>query len=149
MRKSSCLQYHQHVTCYTRNNVTSDLFYSNVKDAYTTVQLARPGNGDHHLIHLVPRYKPLVKRIKPTKMVVQRWTEDAIQKLQGSLACTDRSVFTENCSDIHELVETVSNYINFCVETCIPTKTVTAYPNNKTWIAKQIKDVINTTYYRG
>ena len=73
-----------------------------VKDAYTSVQLARPGNGDHHLRHLVPKYKPLVKRIKTRKMVVQRWTEDAIQKLQGSLACTDWSVFTENCSDIHE-----------------------------------------------
>ena len=48
-----------------------------------------------------------------------------------------------NCSDIHELVETVSYYINFCVETCIPTKTVTVYPNNKPWITKQIKDVIN------
>ena len=75
-------------------------------------------------------------------MVVQRWTEDAIQKLQGSLACTDWSVFIENCSDIHELVETVSYYINFCVETCIPTITVTVYPNNKPRITKQIKDVI-------
>ena len=45
LRKSS-LQYYQHVTCHTRKNVTLDLFYSNVKDAYTSVQLARPGPVD-------------------------------------------------------------------------------------------------------
>ena len=27
---------------------------------HTSVQLARPGNGDHHLIHLVPKYNALI-----------------------------------------------------------------------------------------
>ena len=37
-----------------------------------------------------------------------------------------------------------TDYINFCVQSIIPTKTVKAYPNNKTYITKDI----NQTMYQ-
>lgn len=36
-----------------------------------------------------------------------------------------------------------TDYINFCVESTIPTKTVTVYPNNKTYTTKDIKLIMN------
>ena len=38
-----------------------------------------------------------------------------------------------------------TDYINFCVESIIPTKTVKVYPNNKTYITKDIKQIMNET----
>ena len=38
--KKTSVKYHQHVTCATRENVTLDMFYSNVKDAYTSNPVA-------------------------------------------------------------------------------------------------------------
>ena len=34
-------------------------------------------------------------------------------------------------------------YIDFCVECTIPQKTVKMFPNNKPWITKNIKGIIN------
>jgi hypothetical protein len=45
--------------------------------------------------------------------------------------------------ELNELIDAVGSYINFCVESIIPLKTVKVYPNNKPWITKAVKDVIN------
>ena len=42
-------------------------------------------------------------------------------------------MFKEAATDIHEYTETVSDYITFCEGLCIPTKTITSYPNDKPW----------------
>ena len=41
--------------CYARENVTLDMFYSNVKDAYTSIQLPKLGNADHNLVSMLPK----------------------------------------------------------------------------------------------
>ena len=137
------LQYYQHVNCPTRGDATLDLFYSNVKEAYTSYQLPKLGRADHNLVHLRPKYRPIVQRIKPRKLIVQQWTDDAVRQLQGSLACTDWSVFTDTCDGIDELTDTISDYIKFCSDSCIPTKEVKVYSNNKPWITSNIKSIIN------
>ncbi len=35
----------------------------------------------------------------------------------------------------------VSDYINFCVESVIPTETSTIFPNNKWWVSKKLKQL--------
>ena len=40
-------------------------------------------------------------------------------------------------------MDTVSSYINFCVDNMIPSKTVTIFPNNKPWITKELKEILN------
>ena len=52
-------------------------------------------------------------------------------------------MFIEVNPDLNELTDTISCYINFCVECIIPQKTVKVFPNNKPWITKAVKDVIN------
>ena len=41
------------------------------------------------------------------------------------------------------MVETVSDYINFCVQSIVKTKTVTAYANNKPWLTSDLKKCLH------
>ena len=74
---------------------------------------------------------------------IKEWSGDAVEKLKGSLDCTDWDVFVNSSSDISELTESVCGYIDFCVECTIPQKTVKMFPNNKPQITKRIKGIIN------
>lgn len=42
-----------------------------------------------------------------------------------------------------EICTVTTDYINFCVQSVIPTKTIKVYPNNKTYITKDIKQTMN------
>jgi hypothetical protein len=90
-----------------------------------------------------PKYRPLAKRLKPNVITVKQWTEDALGELQASLECTDWSAFTDNNTDLNNLVDVVTCYVQFCVNNAIPTKKVKVFPNNKPWITKEVKSVIN------
>ena len=70
-------------------------------------------------------------------------TADAIMTLQGALECTDWDMFVNSTCSIDELVETIGDYINFCVESTVPKKTTKIFPNNKPWITKRVKEIIN------
>lgn len=37
---------------------------------------------------------------------------------------------------------TITDYINFCRDTVIPVQTIQGYPNNKTWIISDLKDLL-------
>ena len=68
---------------------------------------------------------------------------DAVQNLTGSLDCTDWDAFVDSASEINELTESVCGYVEFCVERAMPQKTVKMFPNNKPWITKRTKSIIN------
>lgn len=121
----------QYVTCTTRMNKTLD-------------QWSRPplGHSDHNVIHLLPKYRQLLKRTKPTVELCQVWTEDAVEKLKGCFEATKWDLFLndQNCQNNSELLnDTVTSYINFCVDSAIKTKEVTISPNNKQWVNKELK----------
>ena len=59
---------------------------------------------------------------------IKEWSDDVVEKLKGSLDCTDWDVFVDSSSDISELTESVCGYIDFCVEFTIPQKTVKNFP---------------------
>ena len=46
-------------------------------------------------------------------------------------------------SDLNEVTDTITQYVLFCEELCISTKTVKCFPNNKPWVTKDIKAIIN------
>ena len=141
--KKTSVKYHQHVTCATRENVTLDMFYSNVKDAYTSIQLPKLGNADHNLVNLLPKYRPLVQRQKPKTIAIQEWNDDSLKHLQGSLECTDWDMFIEAASSLDELTDTISAYVNFFTDISIPVKHIKVFANNKPWITKNVKEIIN------
>lgn len=70
-------------------------------------------------------------------------TLDACESLQGCFECTDWTCFSDSADNVHTLTDTVCSYINFCVHNVIPTKTVKIYPNNKPWVSKNLKGILN------
>lgn len=80
------------------------------------------------------------------------WSEDSISSLQACFECTDWECFQEGSENIDELADIVSSYVTFCVDMVIPTKTTVTFPNNKPWVTKELKSVINKkkrTFYTG
>ena len=134
---------HQHITCSTRGNNTLDLCYTNINNAYICHKLCPLGNSDHHLMYLRPKYKPLGKREPPAKRTVLAWTPEVWDTLRGEFDTTDWSMFVSTAQDVNELAETVCSYINFCVDTTVPRKTIKLFSNNKPWVSKEIKAALN------
>ncbi|KAI2649597.1 RNA-directed DNA polymerase from mobile element jockey [Labeo rohita] len=134
----------QFVNCPTREGRIIDLLYANVRDAYSSSPLPPLGRSDHNLIHLTPCYVPLVKRLPATSKIVRRWTEEANETLQGCFEVTDWQALCEpHGQDIDGITECITGYINFCVDTIVPVRTVNCYPNNKPWVTKDIKAILN------
>lgn len=135
--------YSQYVTCSTRNNKVIDLCYGSIPKAYSSCAKAPLGSSDHNTILLTPTYKQVLKRVKPTVKQTQVWQEDSVETLKGCFESTSWSTFEDSAADLHELTEVISGYIDFCVETVIPKKTSRVYPNNKPWVTKELKGVLN------
>ncbi|KAL6473956.1 hypothetical protein MHYP_G00175170 [Metynnis hypsauchen] len=134
----------QYVDCPTREERTLDLLYANVKDAYRCSPLPPLGRSDHNLVNLSPCYVPLVKSQPVTTRTVSRWSEETYEALQDCFEATDWTAFCEpHGEDIDGLTECITDYINFCVDSTVPTRIVKCYPNNKPWVTKDIKALLN------
>ncbi|KAL4004522.1 MFS transporter (thymic stromal cotransporter) [Sarotherodon galilaeus] len=133
----------QYVTCPTRDNKTLDLLYANAEEAYSSSPLPALGRSDHNLVHLVPVYEPLVRREPPATRTVQRWSEESEEALKD---CFESTVWEVICDDhgedIDSLTTCITDYINFCVDNTVPTRTVRCFSNNKPWITPEIKAVL-------
>ncbi|PIK45538.1 hypothetical protein BSL78_17609 [Apostichopus japonicus] len=141
--KRSSVNYYQQIKCPTRDAAILDLMYTNVKDAYLSIQLPKLGKADHNLVNLVPRYRPKIQREKPRTIAVRQWNNASIDHLRAELDSTDWDIFVEASADVHKLTQTISDYISFYVENTIPSKQVKIFPNNKPWITKRVKVIIN------
>ena len=134
--------YTQYVSCHTREDKTLDLCYVNTPDAYLAHCKPPLGRSDHNIVHLVPRYRQLLKRQKQIVRSVKQWNKESSDELRGCFECTLWNVLTDD-SDLDNNVEVVSDYINFCEDMIIPKKEVKFYPNNKPWVTKGLKETIN------
>ena len=132
--------YKQIVTCPTRKDKTLDHCYVKVKPSYKSFERAALGNSDHSSVLLIPTYKQQSKQAKPVEMTVQCWTQSAVETLKNCLDITEWSVFSIHQDNIDTYTSVVCSYISFCVDQCIPTKTITVYNNNKVWFNRNIKD---------
>ena len=135
--------YHQYVSCFTRGNKTLDRCYGNIPDAYKAVQKAPVGNSDHNAVQLIPKYRQKVRRVKPVKRDVAVWSDASIAELQGCFECTDWDVFFGPDESIDFVTDVISDYIKFCKDLYIPTKTVKTFSNNKPWMTSALKQTIN------
>ena len=92
------------------------------------------------MIHLTPRYKPVLKLSKPEIKSIHIWSDEAVESLQSCLEQTDWNVFINNCPDIEQLTDTVNSYIMFREDLIIPRRTIKVFKNNKPWMTKEIKE---------
>ncbi|TWW54442.1 Serine protease hepsin [Takifugu flavidus] len=140
---SSLPKFTQYVTCHTRDNKTLDLFYANTKEAYHSLPLPPLGRADHNLVHLRPVYKPLVQRQPAVTRTVKKWSEEAEEALKDCFNTTLWDVFSDaHGEDIDNLTSCITDYINFCVENTVPTRTVRSFSNSKPWITPDIKALL-------
>ena len=124
-------KYKRHVKCATREGKTLDLCYSAISDAYQAVPRAPLGFSNQSMVYLLPSYHQKLKRVKSCVRNIKCWDNESILRLQGCLACTDWDSFQFASNDIHEYTDTVTSYIGFCHDRCIPQKTVNVFTNDK------------------
>ncbi len=134
-------KYRQHITCPTRDSNMLDHCYKAIKDAYHSVPRAALGLSDHCLVHLIPTYRQKLKSAKPVLRTVKRWTNETERVLQACFDCTDWSVFEAAANDLDQLTETVTSYISFCEDMCIPTRTHLTYNNDKSWFTAKLRQL--------
>ena len=139
---STLTNFHQLVDCNTRKNRTIDLLYSNVRDAYISSPLPPLGCSDHNLIHLQPVYKPKVQRLPITTRTVRMWTPEAEEALRDCFESTDWSVLQDH-GNLEEITECTTDYLNFCRDVAVPTRTVRCYPNHKPWVTRDVKELLD------
>ncbi|KAL0152423.1 hypothetical protein M9458_052146 [Cirrhinus mrigala] len=127
-------KYRQHITCPTRDSNILDRCYTVLKDASL-------GLCDHCLVHLLPAYRQKLKSAKPVVRTVKKWTVEAEQDLQACFELTDWSVFEAATTDLNELTDTVTSYISFCEDMCVPTRTYLTFNNDKPWFSAKLKQL--------
>ncbi len=132
-------KYRQHVTCPTRDSNILDHCYTTIKNTYHSVPRAALGLSDHCLVHLIPTYRQKLKSAKPLVKTVKRWTNETERVLQACLDLTDWSVFEAASNNLDELTETVTSYISFCEDMCIPTRTHLTYNNDIPWFTAKLR----------
>ena len=94
-------------------------------------------------LQLIPVYKQKLKRASVATRQRYIWSDYVTEKLQACLDCTDWNVLLDDSATPHEAAEVVTDYINFCVDTNVPCKTSKVYPNNKPWVSKELRDLMN------
>ncbi|KAL0152393.1 hypothetical protein M9458_052116 [Cirrhinus mrigala] len=105
-------KYRQHITCPTRDSNILDHCYTVLKDAYHSVPRAALGLSDH-----------------------------CLRDLQACFELTDWSVFEAAATDLDELTDTVTSYISFCEDMCVPTRTYLTFNNDKPWFSAKLKQL--------
>ena len=134
--------FHQFVKCTTRGDRTLDLLYCNIKDAYRVVKRSPLGNSDHNMLFCMPAYKQKLKSGQCNTITFKEWSDESIEMLKACFDCTMWDVLFESSCDLEYNVNVCTSYIQFCVDTVIPVKTVKTFPNNKPWVTKEVKSVL-------
>ena len=116
--------YQQNIYCATRGNNILDRCYCSVKDAYKPMVRPSIGRSDHLTVHLLPKYRQLIKREKIKKRKVKVWDETAIENLQTCFEISDWDAMTATATDLDEAVDIVNGYILFCQDLYIHEKSV-------------------------
>ena len=135
--------YYQYVKCSTRGHNTLDLVFCNIKNAYKVLQRKPLGNSDHNMLYCLPTYVQKLKSNPCKQITIKQWSEDNTDTLKDCFECTDWDVLYDECNDLEYNVDVCTSYIKFCIDLIIPTKKVTVFANNKPWVNKHVKAVIN------
>ena len=133
--------YHQVVDCATRGNNVLDRCYCSIRDAYKANVRHSIGKSDHLTVHLLPKYRQLIKREKVQIKKIKVWDKVASENLQTCYDITDWDLLISSASNLDEAVKIVNGYILFCKDLHIKDKEIKVFPNQKPWVRKNLKDL--------
>lgn len=97
--------------------------------------------SDHISVKLIPPYRLLICRSKPTSSTIQVRTEEGSSALQDCFEHTNWNVFKEG-ADLEQYTSPVLSYINFCTDAVLPTKTIMVFPNQKSWVDSTVRALL-------
>ncbi|CAG5866917.1 unnamed protein product [Menidia menidia] len=66
---------------------------------------------------------------------------EAVEDLKACLETTDWDVFRTATTSLDEYTETVTSYISFCEDCCIPSRTRVSYNNDKPWFSPKLRQL--------
>lgn len=69
------------------------------------------------------------------------WTEEGSSALHDCFECTDWEVFKAG-SDQEAYTSSVLDYVQFCSDAVLPTKTIKALPNQKPWCDSTVRSLL-------
>ena len=95
------------------------------------------------MVYLLPQYKTKLLRVPVVEKTVHVWNESGRERLKDCFEMTDWQVFIDSCDGLDELNDHVSGYINFCEQNALEEKTVKIFGNNKPWVTKEMKSLLN------
>lgn len=118
-----------------------------VQDWFKAAPRPHLGSSDYIAVMLIPTYKPLVTRTKPSTKQLRVWPQGAIMALQGCFESTDWSVFKEVATNsqgtaINKYADPVSSYIYKCMEDVCVTKNTTVRANEKPWMTAEVRSLL-------
>ncbi|KAK3522569.1 hypothetical protein QTP86_024996 [Hemibagrus guttatus] len=102
-----------------RGDNTLDHVYTNIAEAYRAISLPHLGQSDHLSLFMLPKYTPLIKRVKPSVKTVKA----------TSGAQTDITTYTSSVLD----------HINMCIDNITTVKHVKHFPNQKPWMNSEVR----------
>ncbi|XP_078794428.1 uncharacterized protein LOC144988179 [Oryzias latipes] len=86
----------------------------------------------------------MVKQQKPQIKTVKIWTEEVTERLRECFSTTDWDVLcSPHGEDIDSLTDCITDYVNFCAENTVQTKSVQCFSNNKPWVTPELKTLLN------
>ncbi|KAI5104598.1 hypothetical protein C0J45_6224 [Silurus meridionalis] len=99
---------------------------------------------DHHCALTSRNSKEAITCRQPAaSRTVTTWSDETSEALKD---CFETTMWEELCNphgeDIDSLTDCITDFINFCVENTVPTRTVLCFPNNKPWINPDIKTLL-------
>lgn len=84
------------------------------------------------------------KKVQTIPAVRQVWSEAASEALRD---CFETTIWEALCTphgdDIDNLTDCITDYMNFCVENTVPTRSIHCYANNKPWVTPELKALLN------
>ena len=107
---------------------TLDHCYTAFRDSYKPLHRPAFGKADHSSILLLPAYRQKLKQVRPVARTVHQWSDESVATLQDCFDTTDWLMFREAADgDINEFTDTVSSYIQHCIDDVVPKKAVWSF----------------------
>lgn len=144
--ENSLPNYCQAIDKPTRGENILDRCYCSIQNAYKCIVRPPIGLSDHNVVHLLPKYRQKLKTQKPAKKIVQVWNNEATEKLQTCFQISDWDVFFEASDNLNGIADTINDYVVFCQNLHVQSKTVRIYPNNKPWITRQLRAIVKVAF---
>ncbi len=71
------------------------------------------------------------------------WSSHSVAMLQAVLDDVDWDMFWTSSSDVSEFMDVAISYVNMLTEQATETVTIRTFSNQKPWVDRTIRDVVN------